>query len=226
MVPASRATGVDATTGAGLADALEDADAVVDCTNIAAVRRGPAVDFFTSVAEHTSAAARAAAVPHVVVLSILNVTDQAVRSALGYYAGKAAHEETYAASGLPVSIVSTTAWFTLARQFLSQARMGPVAMVPDMTLQPVHPDAAASLLADAVEAGPPATSPVRLRLAGEEQLGAAVMARELAARTRPGLRVLGVPFPPSRTFRDRALLPRGEVRTDPRRFADWLTEQA
>ena len=50
------------------------------------------------------------------------------------------------------------------------------------------------------------------------------MARALAARTQPGLRVLGAPFPLSTSFRDRALLPRGEVRTDPRRFADWLTE--
>lgn len=226
VVPASRATGVDATTGVGLPHALEGADTLLDCTNRQAVRRRDAVGFFTSVAERVSQACAAAGVGHVVVLSILNVTDQPVRQALGYYAGKAAHEETYVASGLPTSIVSTTAWFSLARQFLSQARVGRVAVVPDMMLQPVHPEAAATLLADVVEAGPPPDgTTARHRLAGPERLCAAVMARDLAARTDPGPKVLAAPFPPSREFRQGALLPRGTVQTDTRRFSDWLTTQ-
>ena len=74
--------------------------------------------------------------------------------AIGYYAGKAAQEEAYAAGPVPVTLVRTTAWFSLAETFLSQIRLGPRRRSsPGLRLRPVHPAAAAAFLADAVEAG-------------------------------------------------------------------------
>jgi uncharacterized protein YbjT (DUF2867 family) len=227
VVAASRATGVDVTTGAGLDEALAGADTVVDCLNVTTMSKKKAVDFFTSAATNVVTAAATAGVGHIVCLSIVNVTDPGVRRATGYYAGKAAQEEAYAAGPVPLTLARTTAWFNLAETFLSQIRVGPVAVVPGMRLQPVHPAAAAAFVVDAVESGPPSGSPPGPRpevrqLAGPEQHDAAAMARAVARTRHPGVRVVRLPLPMA-GLRE-GLLPLGDVPTDPRRFSDWLAE--
>ncbi|WP_299446260.1 SDR family oxidoreductase [uncultured Phycicoccus sp.] len=227
VVRASRSSGVDVTTGAGLDEALAGADVVVDCVNRMTMSRARSVGFFGSAARRVAAAAATAGVGHLVVLSIVNVTDPAVRRAAGYYAGKAAQEATYVAADVPVTVVRTTAWFTLAETFLGQLRAGPLAVVPRIGLQPVHPDAAAGLLAEVVRSGPP-TGPASRdgvatrELAGPERTDAVAMARAVAQARHPGVRVVGVPAPTAglRT----GLLPGPEVPLDGRRFADWLTD--
>ncbi len=229
-VAASRATGVDVSTGAGLDDALVGADTVVDCLNVVTMSRKRAVSFFEGAATRVSRSAASAGVGHIVCLSIVNVTDPGVRRATGYYAGKAAQEEVYATATVPVTIARTTAWFSLAETFLSQIRVGPVAVVPGMRVQPVHPAAAAAFVVDAVESGPATalaerstTSPgpeVR-QLAGPEVLDAAAMARAVASARHPGVRVVRLPVPV--TGLRQGLLPRAEVPVDPRTFSDWLT---
>jgi uncharacterized protein YbjT (DUF2867 family) len=217
VVRAARATGVDVSTGAGLDAALEGADVVVDCLNRPTLSKGAAVGFFEAAARRVVAAAERAGVSHLVVLSIVNVTDAAVRRSMGYYAGKAAQEDAYAASSLPVTVVRTTAWFTLAETFLSQIRVGPLALVPRMRLRPVHPDAAASLLVQAVTRGP---GTALVELAGPEEVDAASMARAVAAARHQGVRVLGFPVP-VRGLRE-GLLPGPGATVDDRRFEDWL----
>ena len=115
---ASRGTGVDATTGAGLDAALEGADTVVDCLNVVTLSKRTAVSFFGTTATRVADAAGRAGVGSLVCLSILNVSDPAVRGATGYYAGKAAQEEAYTAGRVPLTLVHTTAWFSLAETFL------------------------------------------------------------------------------------------------------------
>lgn len=222
-VPASRATGVDVTTGAGLDAALDGADCVVDCLNHPSVSRSRAVPFFGGAAERVARAAEAGGVGHVVVLSIVGVTDPAVRGAVGYYAGKAVQEEVYARAFVPVSLVRTTAWFTLAETFLGQMRLGPVAVVPRIRLRPVHPDAAADLITRVVLDGPTSAgnaAPAVHSLAGPEETDAAAMARALAATRRPRVRVLAVRAPGA-GLRE-GLLPAADVPADDRRFEDWV----
>jgi hypothetical protein len=146
-------------TGAGLEAALAGADTVVDCLNVVTMSRRTAVSFFAGAATRVSDAAATAGVGHIVCLSIVNVTDPTVRRLTGYYAGKAAQEQAYAAGPVPLTLARTTAWFSLAETFLSQIRLGPLALVPGLALQPVHPLAAATFVADAVESGPAPTSP-------------------------------------------------------------------
>lgn len=227
VVVASRATGVDVSTGAGIPEALAGADTVVDCLNVTTMSKRAAVSFFAGAATRVASAAASAGVGHLVCLSIVNVTDPGVRRATGYYAGKAAQEETYAAGAVPLTLARTTAWFTLAETFLSQIRVGPVAVVPGLQLQPVHPSAAATFVADAVESGPAVGSPTSpgpevRQLAGPEVLDAAVMARAVARTRHPGVRVLRLPVPMA-GLRE-GLLPGADVPTDPRTFNDWLAE--
>lgn len=223
VVGASRATGVDATTGAGLEPALVGADTVVDCLNVLTPFKRTAVTFFRDAASTAAAAAGRAGVGHVVCLSIVNVSDPGVRGATGYYAGKVAQEEAYAAGPVPLTLARTTAWFSLAEIFLHQIRIGRVAFVPGMRLRPVHPAAVAAFLADAVEAGAVAGHGADVwQLAGPEEHDAAAMARAVARARHPGVTVVRLPVPMA-GLRS-GLLPRGEVEVDSRRFADWLTE--
>ena len=221
VVRAARSTGVDAATGSGLDAAFEGADVVVDCLNRTTLSQKVAVGFFEDAARRVVDAAARAGVGHLVVLSIVNVTDPAVRRAMGYYAGKAAQEEAYGASSVPVSVVRTTAWFTLADTFLSQVRVGPVAFVPRMRLRPVHPDAAAALLVEAVTRGP---GRAHSEIAGPEEVDAATMARAVAAARHQAVRVVGLPVP-VRGLRE-GLLPGPGVTVDDRRFGDWVAAGA
>lgn len=223
VVAASRVSGIDAHTGMGLESACRTADVVVDCLNITTTRRRRAQDFFGTTARHVCAAAAATGVGHLVVLSIVNVTDDTVRRSLGYYAGKATHEQVYAACGLPTTIVATTAWFELAEAFVHQARLGPLAFVPTMTLQPVHPDAVAHLLVE-VALGPAPTGVARVELAGPETIRADDMARRLTAARESGIRVVGVPCPLRGNAARTAMLPGPGARIDERRYAAWLPE--
>lgn len=232
VLAASRATGVDVTTGAGLDAALAGADAVVDCLNLATVSKRAAVTFFGGAAERVAAAAARAGVGHIVCLSIVNVNEPGVRRATGYYAGKGAQEDSYAAGSVPVTIARTTAWFSLAETFLSQLRVGPVAFVPGMRLRPVHPGAVAVFLADAVESGlgvgagaagaEPGDGPEVRQLVGPEEHDAAAMARAVAVARHRGVRVVRIPLP-MKGLRE-GLLPGAGVVVDTRTFDDWLTE--
>ncbi len=220
VVRASRASGVDVESGMGLAEVLTGADTVLDCLNHMTISRRRAVEFFGGAAVRVRDAAARAGVGHLVVLSIVNVADDDVRGATGYYAGKAAQEEAYSMSAVPVTLVRTTAWFTLAETFLSQIRLGPVAVVPRSRLRPVHPAAVAALLTEVAAAGPPAEGGGSVReLAGPDEVDAVTMARAVASRWHPGVRVLAVPAP--RGMRS-GLLPGPDVPVDERRFEDWL----
>lgn len=215
---AARSTGVDVGSGEGLAMALVGADVVVDCLNVLSQSRAQAVPFFTRAASNVSRAAGAARVGHLVVLSIVNVADPVPRRLTGYYAGKAAQEAVYAEADVPVTLVRTTAWFTLARMFLDMLQVGRVRPVPSMRLRPVHPGAVADLLADVASGEPPATRRL-VELAGPEVMTSGAMARALAhADGIPGP-VVPVPLPGAARS---ALLPGSYVPTDDRRFEDWL----
>lgn len=221
VAAASRASGVDAVTGAELAAALAGASCVVDCLNLMSMSRRRARSFFSASSSNVRRAAADAAVDHIVCLTIVNARDARVRKALGYYEAKAAQEESYARGPVPLTVVRTTAWFTLAETFLGQLRIGRFAVVPRMRLQPVHPDAAATAIADAVDAGPPTSMSVAVReLAGPERMTADELASRYAAVRHPTLRVLGVPVP-VRGLRV-GLLPSRDVPVDDRHLDDWL----
>ena len=105
VVAASRSSGVDVLTGAGLADALAGAEALVDVTNSPSFEAGPVMEFFTTSATNLVDAARRAGIGHYVALSIVGV-DGLPDSA--YFRAKVAQEKIIAESGIPYSIVRAT----------------------------------------------------------------------------------------------------------------------
>ena len=110
-VPLSRGAGVDAYTGAGLADALRGADAVIDVTNTPSGDEAEIVDFFGTATQNLLAAGEQAGVRHHVLLSIVGIDH---KQRVPHYAGKREQERLVASGPVPWSIVRATQFHDFA----------------------------------------------------------------------------------------------------------------
>jgi uncharacterized protein YbjT (DUF2867 family) len=221
VVEVSREQGIDVYSGNGLDAAFAGVSTVVDCLHLATLSRKRAVDFFTTTARTVQAAAQRSGVSRIVCVTILNARDPEVHRWLGYYAGKAAQEQTYRAGPVPVTFVASAQWYELAETLLSQISLGPLSLVPGMRSRPLAADEAAAFLADrALE--PAGTAPsVDAVIAGPEVRDMADLARAIDQR-RGGRRKV-VRLPVSFTaLGNGGLLPRGSFTTASTRFEDWL----
>jgi uncharacterized protein YbjT (DUF2867 family) len=151
VVAASRSSGVDVLTGAGLADALGGADALVDVTNSPSFDADAVMSFFTTAATNLVNAARDAGVDHYVALSIVGV-DGLPDS--GYFRAKVAQERIIAESGIPYSILRATQFAEFAGQITNSMTVGDEVRVPDALIQPIAAGTVAAAVAR-VAAGPP-----------------------------------------------------------------------
>ncbi len=219
----SRRDGVDARTGQGLDDALAGADVVIDCLNFQTLSSRRARTFFDTVGHRVAGAAARAGVSRIVCLSIANTTEPRVRSALGYYAGKAAHEEAYRSCGVPVVIARTTQWYSLGRLLLQQLRFGRTAVVPRMRIRPVAPEAAARFVVACAQPGA-SDDYERRALCGPETMDTVELVRRLGRVEQPTTRIVAVPMP-QRALRTGALVPGPEAVVDPVTLTDWLAQE-
>lgn len=214
----ARRTGVDLTTGVGLAERLSGVDAVVDVTNIETLRAGRSIAFFEAVTSRLLAAERTAGVRHHVALSIVG-TD---RVDLPYYRGKRRQEELVLAERVG-TVVRATQFHEFAAQML--ARKGPVVIAPKMLSQPVAVVEVARYLAELAHGEPQGLAP---EIAGpDERLRMPDMIRRLAKVTgdrRPVLAV-GMAGRVGRQMKGGDLLPAGDGRRGTITFAQWLASR-
>src|ERR1051325_2105598 len=71
VVPMSRASGVDITTGEGLAEALQGVECIVDAASRPSPDRAEATEFFTAATRNLQSAGEQAGVRRIVVVSII-----------------------------------------------------------------------------------------------------------------------------------------------------------
>ena len=215
----ARSTGVDLTTGAGLDQALDGADAVVDVSNVTTTGRARSVAFFEAATGNLLAAGERAGVAHHVALSIVGVD----RVGLGYYRGKLAQEALVLADGVAGSVLRATQFHEFAAQMLE--RGGPFALAPRMLTQPVAAREVAVALAELAAGEPVGLAP---DLAGPERQQMSDMVRRLL-RARGGRRpVLPVRFPGAtgRAMAQGGLLPTGPGPRGSQTFDEWLAADA
>ncbi|KUG61478.1 hypothetical protein AVL61_00690 [Kocuria rosea subsp. polaris] len=221
VVEVSRRQGTDVYSGKGLGAAFDGVSTVVDCLHLPTLSRRRAVDFFSTTARNVLAAAQRNGVSRIVCVTILNARDPEVHRWLGYYAGKAAQEQTYRAGPVLVTVVASAQWYELAETLLSQLRIGPLSVVPGMRSRPLAAEDAAAFVADrALEPASTAT-PGDAVIAGPEIRDMAELARALAERRGGRRKVLRVPVSFT-ALGNGGLLPRGDFTTAPARFEDWL----
>ncbi|MCV7194337.1 SDR family oxidoreductase [Mycolicibacterium brumae] len=192
VVAASRRSGVDICTGAGVAKALAGADVLVDVTDSPWYGDAELMYFFTRGTANLLEAARAAGVSQYVALSIVGV-DQIPDS--GYMRAKVAQEELIEESGLPYTIVRATQFHEFAPTIIdslvveSDDDVDDVhdVRVPDALIQPIAADEVAAFLAEVV-ASPPRNHVSNV--GGPEKITFAQMAREVLSLSHDDQRVV------------------------------------
>ena len=180
VTSASRRTGVDLATGAGLEAALHGAECVVHAAvnrwrhltvNLGGTRR-----LINILAERP-------APPHIVYISIVGCD----RSPLRYYRAKHASELVLERSGLPVTVVRATQFHTLVASVARAANVGPLSLVPRrMSFQPCDHRWVAAEVADIALGPAPPGYHRAADLAGPERLSLADAAALI--RTQEGKR--------------------------------------
>ena len=215
----ARSAGVDILTGAGLARALDGAQAVIDVSNTPAMRRSAATAFFVAGARNLLAAGQQAGVAHHVLLSIVGID----RLRMGYYAAKLDQEALVRDSGVPASIMRATQFHEFVPEFLARIP-GPVVAMPRLRVQPVAAAEVARALVAVATGGPVGSAP---DMAGPEQLELAGLARRVL-RARGSSRVVlsfRLPGAAGRAMADGALLASGPGLRGQQTFSEWLAGQ-
>jgi uncharacterized protein YbjT (DUF2867 family) len=144
-IAASPASGVDTITGQGLAEALAEAQVVVDVANSPSFEDQAVLDFFETSGRNLLAAERTAGVRHHVALSVVG-TDRLLES--GYFRGKMAQERLIRAAGIPYTIVRSTQFFEFLGGIAQSGANGSTVRVSPAYFQPIAADDVAGALAD------------------------------------------------------------------------------
>jgi uncharacterized protein YbjT (DUF2867 family) len=219
VVAASRASGIDAVTGAGLRAALAGADVVVDVTNSPSFEDAAVLAFFEASSRNLLAAEAVAAVRHHVALSVVGA-DRIPDS--GYMRAKVAQEGLIRSAGIPYTIVRATQFFEFVGSIAEWGTDGNMVRLPPALMQPVAAEDVAAALADvAVNKAMNAT----IELAGPETirmdelvrrfLAAIQDPRQVTTDSRAGYFGAAVD--------DRSLTPGSNPRLGPTRFEEWLS---
>jgi uncharacterized protein YbjT (DUF2867 family) len=218
VVAASPRTGVNTISGAGLADALAGACAVVDVTNSPSFEDSAVLSFFEASGRNLLAAETAASVGHHITLSIVGV-DRNLES--GYMRAKMAQETLVKASGRPYSIVRSTQFFEFLGSVADLAAPAETVHISPALVQPIAADDVVDVLATAA-----ATTPLNatIEIAGPERMSLNVAVGQFLSSRLDHRRV--VPDPHARYFGialdDHSLMPGERARIGRTHYGDWL----
>lgn len=212
-----RTKGVDLSTGAGLSKALIGCAVVIDASNITTNRRRAAVAFFEAGTRNLLKAGAAEGILHHVAVSIVGID----RVNLGYYQAKLRQEALLTDSSAPVSILRATQFHEFAGQLLRRSP-GPLAVVPQMRIQPVAAREVADALVDLGFDVPVGMAP---ELAGPDvhELPDLARAQLRAQHSRRRVVPLRIPGATGRAMTGGALLPTGPGPRGVQTFEQWLT---
>jgi uncharacterized protein YbjT (DUF2867 family) len=218
VVAASRSTGADVLTGAGLAEAMAGAQVLVDVVNSPSFEDEPVLNFFTASAANLTAAAKSAGVGHYVALSIVGV-DGLPDS--GYMRAKVVQEREIVDSGLPYTIVRATQFQEFAEAITGSLVVDGEVRAPDALIQPIAADDVAAEVARAAVAAP--VNGV-IDVGGPEKISFADMARAVLAKRGDDTPVV---VDAAATYFGTVVAETSLVTADgatlaPTRFADWL----
>ena len=222
VVAASPASGINTVTGEGLADALADADVVVDVANSPSFEDKAVLEFFETSGRNLLAAESVAGVRHHVALSVVG-TDRLPDS--GYLRAKVAQEKLIKASKIPYTIVRSTQFFEFLGGIAQSNTNGNTVRLSPALFQPIASDDVVVALTD-VALGTPVNGtievagPERVRMAELVQrfLNAKQDERTVVADVHA--RYFGV------ELSDESLVPGDRAHIAATRFEDWLGKAA
>jgi uncharacterized protein YbjT (DUF2867 family) len=151
VMSASRGTGVDVATGAGLDRALDGAEAVIDVTDVQTDAGVGAGDFFSAAAANIASAEKRAGVGHHLALSIVG----ADRAGTGhYFRAKADQESAVMHAGVPFSILRSTQFFEFAEVIADWNTTEDTVRLPSTAMRPLASDDVVTALVSLVRGAP------------------------------------------------------------------------
>jgi uncharacterized protein YbjT (DUF2867 family) len=217
-VAASPGSGVNTITREGLAEAVADAQVVVDVTNSPSSDGQAALGFFETSGRNLLAAEAAAGVTHHLALSVVG----ADRLQSGYFQAKLLQENLIRKSRIPYTIVRSTQFFEFARQIADAAAVGHSIPLSPALVQPIAADDVADALADAALSAPVNGT---FEVAGPECLPLDEFVSRYLRAVRDSRTVaadihaqyFGV------VLNDRLLAPGNDAHVGAIQFADWLS---
>jgi uncharacterized protein YbjT (DUF2867 family) len=219
-VAASPSSGVNAVTGAGLADALVDAEVVVDVANSPSFEDAAVLEFFEKSSRNLLAAEADAGVRHHVALSVVGA-DRIPDS--GYMRAKVAQEKLIQSAGKPYTILRVTQFFEFIGATTAQFPTdGQTVRVPSAFIQPILSDDVVAALVD-VTRGTPVNGIIEL--AGPERFRFDEIIRQFLSATQDTRQV--VVDTHVRYFGaeldEQSLIPRSNSLIGATRFKGWLS---
>ncbi len=222
VVAASPRSGVNTLTGEGLAEALADAQVVVDVANSPSFEDKAVLEFFETSGRNLLAAEAAASVRHHVALSVVG-TERLLES--GYFRAKMAQENLIKASAIPYTIVRATQFFEFVGWIAQSGTAGETVRLPPALFQPISSDDVAAALADVAVAAPVNGM---IEVAGPEAVRLTDCVAEFLKTTGDTRQV--IPDVLARysgaEIDDRSLTPDDNARLGPTRYKDWLSRNA
>lgn len=218
VLSASRSSGVDAFTGDGLPEAVQQAEIVIDVSNPGPSAGVAATEFYLASGRNIAQAEIAAGVRHHIILSVVGV--DRLRDS-DYFRGKLMQEEITRQSGTPFTILRATQFFEFMPTIAEASAKGGAIRLPDVLVQPVAADDVSGALARIAES-PPVNRIVEL--AGPEllRLGDVVTRILAAAHDRrptivdPETSYFGV------RLDERTLIPGADAQIAPTHLDAWL----
>jgi uncharacterized protein YbjT (DUF2867 family) len=215
---ASPGTGVNTLTGEGLAEAMTDAEVVIDVSNSPSFEEKAVLEFFRTSSTNLLAAEAAAGVRHHVALSVVG-TDRLTES--GYFRAKIAQESLIRASPIPYTIIHATQFFEFIKGIADGATDGDTVHLAPVLIQPMAADDVATLVLG-IALGKPINGIIEV--AGPQEL-------RLDEVVQMHLQALGDPrevvVDPSAPYfgaqlSERTLLPADGATLSYARYEDWL----
>lgn len=218
VVSASPSTGVDSVSGAGVAEALNGADVVVDVTNSTSFEDAAVLNFFRASTGNLLKFAKEVGVAHYIALSVVG-SDRIGDS--GYLRAKRAQEEMIEGAGVPFTIVRATQFFEFLGAIAGGGSQGEAVRISTSKFQPVAADDVASTLAD-VASSPPKNGFVEL--AGPEASSLAEFVQRFLVAKGDARNVVA---DPSATYfgaalDENGLAPIAQFIKGKTSFADWV----
>lgn len=218
VIVASRRSGVDALTGAGLADAVSGADVLVDVADSPLFDDEPVMRFFTTATANLLSAEREAGVKHHVALSVVGA--QSMPDS-GYNTAKAAQENLIRDSRRPYSIVRATPFYEFVVGLADSATEEDIVRLPHALFRPIAADDVATAVARAA-VGPPINGITEI--AGPEAMGMDDFVRTGLAAKGDQRRVVTDAQAPyfGAVIDDHTLAPAENATIFNTRYSDWL----
>lgn len=217
VVVLARSTGLDLSSGTGVARAMEGGDVVIDLSNTTTASSAAAHRFFTGATRTLLDAERKVGIGHHIALSIVGID----RATTGYFGAKLAQERLVAEGGVPWTILRATPFHEFAAAIYDKVHLGPLHLAPRMRTQPVGGTEIASTLIDLAESAPAGRVP---DLAGPCEENLVEMVRDYARSrgSRGWIPAVSLPGEYGRMQRDGSILPGTEATLGHQTFSEWL----